>query len=368
MSVGQGSITFSNPPGAGGISVTGARNGLSVDGSGYIILGQAIGAVGDPAALIMDTEIDNAGFYLNFRGSGSLVLTDAAVVGDGSKLMIESADANLIEVDYNGTAGAVYFLATRGGFGGTSAIIMNGNATGTGILVLDPVTGDACVSLQADDNFVGGTSGVHEFIQVAPTLSLTTGGNNQVVAFQDVSTQSSTGGTNKFYSFWSNPSCESSNAGDTYIGFSFLPGFVTAGPTYIAWENTIGNIYMGTANTTGATRVSIRNGTTATAWLQLGAGQAAASSAPLKFGNGILQTTPELGAFEFAGNQIYFTLTAGTRSQILTGLSGAAAPATNIGVTIANYYGSSATNFLGTPVSWAAVVIAGTTYKLPLYT
>jgi len=44
------------------------------------------------------------------------------------------------------------------------------------------------------------------------------------------------------------------------------------------------------------------------------------------------------------------------------------APSTSVGAAIVNYYGSSATNFLGTPVAWMSKKIGATTYKIPLYT
>jgi hypothetical protein len=47
--------------------------------------------------------------------------------------------------------------------------------------------------------------------------------------------------------------------------------------------------------------------------------------------------------------------------------SGAAAPSTSVGVAIVNYYGSSATNFLGTPSAWLSIQAGGVTYRLPLY-
>jgi hypothetical protein len=46
----------------------------------------------------------------------------------------------------------------------------------------------------------------------------------------------------------------------------------------------------------------------------------------------------------------------------------AAAPSTTIGVAIVNFYGSSATNFLGTPNRWWSIIADdGNTYKIPLY-
>jgi hypothetical protein len=47
--------------------------------------------------------------------------------------------------------------------------------------------------------------------------------------------------------------------------------------------------------------------------------------------------------------------------------SGAAAPSTSVGVAIVNYYGSSATNFLGTPRAWLSIQAAGAPFLIPLY-
>jgi len=43
------------------------------------------------------------------------------------------------------------------------------------------------------------------------------------------------------------------------------------------------------------------------------------------------------------------------------------APGTSVGVAIVNFYGTSATNFLGTPVDWLLVKVNGTDRKIPLY-
>lgn len=107
---------------------------------------------------------------------------------------------------------------------------------------------------------------------------------------------------------------------------------------------------------------------TPTAVLHLKAGTATASSGPLKFTSGTNLTTAENGTMEFNGTNLFFTRTSATRESVLVGNSGATAPTTTIGVTIVNFYGSSATNFLGDPNSWASVNIGGTVYKIPLYT
>lgn len=105
-----------------------------------------------------------------------------------------------------------------------------------------------------------------------------------------------------------------------------------------------------------------------TGTLLFSAGTATAGSAPLKLTSGTNNTTAEPGAFEYNGTNLFFTRTGTTRENILVGNAAAAAPSTSAGVAIVNFYGTSATNFLGTPNSWASVVISGTTYKIPLYT
>jgi hypothetical protein len=80
-----------------------------------------------------------------------------------------------------------------------------------------------------------------------------------------------------------------------------------------------------------------------------------------------LLTVPEAGVTEFQSPNLFFTRVA-TRENFLIGNAGAAAPATSIGVAIVNFYGTSATNFLGTPNNWVAVTISGTVFKIPLYT
>lgn len=110
-------------------------------------------------------------------------------------------------------------------------------------------------------------------------------------------------------------------------------------------------------------------GTTApTAILHLKAGTATANTAPLKLTSGTNMTTAEVGSFEYNGTNLFFTRSGTNRENVLVGNDAASAPSTSVGVAIVNFYGTSATNFLGTPNSWVSVVISGTTYKIPLYT
>jgi hypothetical protein len=116
-------------------------------------------------------------------------------------------------------------------------------------------------------------------------------------------------------------------------------------------------------------RLGLQMNTTAlTAYLHIAAGTATASTAPIKLTSGTNMTTAETGAIEYNGANLFFTRTGTTRESVLVGNDGASAPATNTIGILVDYYGSSATRVLSTPNSWASVVIAGTTYKIPLYT
>jgi hypothetical protein len=72
MSNGQGNISFSEPPGSGGgggggIVVNGARNGLTVDSGGFIVLGEDAGAAGQPGRLLSNREEAMNGFAIEFN-------------------------------------------------------------------------------------------------------------------------------------------------------------------------------------------------------------------------------------------------------------------------------------------------------------
>lgn len=101
----------------------------------------------------------------------------------------------------------------------------------------------------------------------------------------------------------------------------------------------------------------------------LAAGTTTAGTSPIKFQSGTNMTTGEAGAMEYNGTNLFFTRSGTTREGVLIGNRGATAPSTSVGVGIVNYYGASATNFLGDPNTWFSVVgDNGTTYKIPAYT
>jgi hypothetical protein len=71
---------------------------------------------------------------------------------------------------------------------------------------------------------------------------------------------------------------------------------------------------------------------------------------------------------EYNGTNLLFVRTGTTRETVFTGNAGATAPSTTVQLLLlSNIYGV-AQALLATPNSWAAVVVNGTTYKIPLYT
>jgi len=68
------------------------------------------------------------------------------------------------------------------------------------------------------------------------------------------------------------------------------------------------NMYVFPASTWLMNQVSVKTGATPTAHLHIGAGTATANTAPLKLTAGTNLTTPENGAFEFDGINLYFTV------------------------------------------------------------
>ena len=103
-----------------------------------------------------------------------------------------------------------------------------------------------------------------------------------------------------------------------------------------------------------------------TAQAQIVAGTAAAGSAPLKFSTGVNLAAVEAGAMEYDGTNLFFTPVA-TRESIFMGTDAGVAPATHVVALTTTIFGAN-TALLGAPGHWAAVVVGGVTYKIPLYT
>jgi len=356
------------------LPVQGAVNGASLSGTN-VVLGQDVGAVGSPAALTSNREIPLAGKTLELTGSGLLSVGTPTATRFSPTNMLVTQTAQMQSIYVNGDILTQYtnhcgitseqrpINISSGEYGtlieDTSAVqLFNGFAGYSGMYStgycysLSPIT-------PAGAAYISGFSAI-------PIFEMAPGGGALPLMYGFFSAMNVQAGTltngydffskelnsvqrvpnvtpnvTNHYAFYAEPQTKATNNWGVYI----------AG----VQKNYFGGV------------VGIHN-TSPTALMHLGPGQAVAGSGQLKFDSSLLLTTPETGVMEYSSNQLYFTRSGSTREVVLTGLSGASAPATTAGTTIANFYGTSATNFLGTPNNWLSIVIGGTTYKIPLYT
>lgn len=110
-----------------------------------------------------------------------------------------------------------------------------------------------------------------------------------------------------------------------------------------------------------ATGTAIRNGTTATAYLHLGAGTATASTAPEKYTSGTNLTTPEAGAHEYDGTEYYFTNSTAVRGTVdVMRAQTSSAGTLTLAYTYTDYV------FTGTTSTWTLPAVVAS-YHHPFY-
>jgi hypothetical protein len=122
-------------------------------------------------------------------------------------------------------------------------------------------------------------------------------------------------------------------SGDTFGGFLFQGNYGTTANGTWKYGAAVTPKAYGDATTNGIPtylRLAVSNGTTlldtmyihpvgvkiGAAYLHLAAGTAGAGTAPLKLTSGTLNTTPEAGAIEFDGTNLYFVNAAGSRQTL----------------------------------------------------
>jgi hypothetical protein len=321
-------------------TVTGANNGLSMNGT-IVTLGEPSSGHGHPGELLYDTDIPLNDFILSFSGLGeirvgaSLGMIFSQIFPSRNVLFIVPAN------NVTGTGLPGQFLP---------------NFDVRGIYAYSDASSGFVIDYASDSTFE------------ASTGSVTFAGFYCGSAFNPSSLNTSTG---DFVAFYSNGSAiTTSGYTGNFRGFYHNIQASTLASKHIALETVTGDVYLNSAAGTGAVsgRAGFHNVTTPTAFLHIGSSGGGVGDAPLKLTAGTLTAIAETGAIEYDAVQLYFTPIGSTRLNVLCGNDLAAAPATTAGVVITNFYGTSATNFLGTPVSWASVEINSTMYKIPLYT
>jgi hypothetical protein len=306
--IGADTLKIPKPP------VITASEGLSMVGN-TVQLGAPSGVYG-PGLFTGNRMIALNGKELRFA-DGSLFLTRQITGPSASSnyLMINlhtsnSENSNYIVRAYGSSLRYEYYDYTRSEayLGISSNNISSGNPDvfygGGGIINLQGYYGQSAGT-------GGMVSGIYDGSQYAPT---------------------GTGGNVSYCSHRIQPSIAGSSTG-TVRGIYY--GLAGSGSipnnNNIAFENYNGNLLLNNQAGEAGGRTAIHRGigNAPTAWLHLGAGLATVNAAPLKFTTGTVLTTPEDGAVEYDGTDLYLT-TSSIRYKLSKTLTGQLS--TNFGV------------------------------------
>lgn len=316
-------------------NITSAANGLSIDAvTGKIVLGNDVG--GTAAQLLNNREIPMSSFNVGFRGRGrfgigtgnplsvSRFIIDLSGLESGNP--ITAFGNGVVDQNFSNSLIAKDYGTNPGGIENDLTLLTTGNSS-------------AAIRSQIELTKARGTIPVPLVVQNGDSLGTINGGGYD--------------GASMMLRAAINFNVDAVPA----VGSMPIAIIFRTGPSISLERMRIasnGNIGISTS--------------TPTAQLHIAAGTTTANTAPLKLTAGNNLTVAEDGAFEYDGTNLFFTRTAATRETAFVGSSGAAAPGTTAGIVITNFYGTSATNYLGDPNNWASVVIAGTAFKIPLYT
>ncbi len=261
--------------------VSTANNGLSLSTS-TVVLGQNVAQSGSPAALTSDREIP-----LNTR---NIVFTGTGRIGIGPSSPAKTLDirpaSGTVGVGI-GSASTQNYPSLNGGLPANLYVVHGSGNWGLNVTRAINDTGSANIVLYKTRNADASIR--------TPTIA---GDSIGTILFQaPIST-----GTND--AFGIRLKGVSGTPATTHVPMSFV----------IETTNTAGTLAERIRVSTEG-RVYIGGAVDATAILHLPAGTATASTAPLKLTAGTNLTTPENGAFEFDGTNLYFT-TGGVRKTV----------------------------------------------------
>jgi hypothetical protein len=339
MSIGQGNISYSAPPAkaTGGIAVTGARNGLSVDSAGYIVLGENVGAAGSPGKFLSAREEDMQGFYIIWQ-NGRMIISNDAVADNGAQLQIHNsaygaASSPMLQMTVDAVSGANFsgLLAINVTDGGDLGYeLISATVDGNQTFLLSPNGSAEFSDNVTGDNFAAIQNSI---------LSTPIAGNISTFGASAFLTMAS--GTGDYSDYISNSAIFDSGGSTLYTGFAWKPQLGRSGTgitrgiylapsisslagKFIGFENQTGDVYLCSALASpggGVGRVGVHGITAPTAWFHLGAGAAAASSAAMKFQSGTLQTVAEAGAVEYNGTNWFVTPGSAVRATMLASIA-----------------------------------------------
>lgn len=319
----------------------------------------------------------------NFQSIQAITYRLSNIVNGGGNSTIAGGNGTGAAINLQNSASESFTITTQLNTTGNPTIILNSRPNSTEDLFQLQKSGVAQITVDtngkatfAGSATVSGTFLASGLVQLNNNNSTIQGGGNGSTTF--LSANGSTGAGISRWLFAPNGASSSALAqSGTWNTFSISDNFVPTAGTAIFNGINLALTVNQTGGANGITRGLYINPTITAAsnfkaievvsgGVYLAPGSSTAGRAPLYFQSGTNLTTASAGAMEYDGTNLFFTRTGTTRESVFTGNT-ASAPSTSVGVAIANYYGSSATNFLGDPAAWASVVIGGTTYKIPLY-
>lgn len=399
--IGNGSIGVSQKRQSGSPFIAGsAHNGTSIDAAGKVVLGQDVGAVGNPGGLLNDREIPLLGKVINFKGNN--IQFDIEDVGGSVHIrntplnyfFINAPTGDLYGMgDLFGTRnGNLFQLQTTGGidqalFKNTARTVRMGiNCSGLGnspdynldllgnFGVSDNATPSNRYSTSAAvvslGNFVNNSDNkllLQKYGNSAGSNTLlfykTRGANPNTVAAVNSGDQL---GTISAYGVDSTPTTQRLAVRILYtagtVGAAFVGGEIFWQTTNNAGtlsnrmkltEN--GTLCVGTTAPNASSKVQFESTTQGFAQPRMTTAQKNAIAAPL-VGLSVFDTTlNEPCVFD------------GAWKEELISAGAVVAPALNVAVVPAQVYGAANGNYLGDPVAWADVKVGGVAFKLPLY-
>jgi hypothetical protein len=312
---GTGSVGITANTGIDPNAPGGASNGLSVDSvSGDAVLGQDVGALGDPAQLLNNRDVPLFGYLLTLLQSltganaTEILLLKASwnTAGIANAFRIDITDAapslgaKFARFVYNG---ADVFLFGVTGTMDIKDLVASGdnfyirqNSVLTGAL---DATGEGIVNVRGEYRPSSGVAGFTPMVDIKPRIR-PSGGTGDLVMLRFIPNINATGGTYVL-------------RGVLYDPIETL----LTGIRQIAYENVAGdNVFN---STSGSTMIGI-SVNAANARLLIAAGTTA--RAPLQLTSGPLRTTPIPGSIEFLADALYFTITTGAARLQLTTQSG----------------------------------------------
>lgn len=246
-----------------------ANNGVSLS-NGRVVLGQSAGDATNPALLLSDRVIpmDNHNIILN---NGSLVLTGSRGVGN-PQLQFEDPSRGI-------WSQGAYHISLKAG--NSFLNISSSQPEHGGVTISDQVTVDPTARLA--------------LLQTLPILDT---GSHHMQYIK--STFAPVLGVGTFNCLGLYPVINQTGQASGITRGIYLNPTVTAAVDFRSLEITSGKSIINGP-------VSVNTAAVPTAGLLLGAGSSAAGAAPLKLTAGTVLSTPENGAIEFDGSDLYLT-------------------------------------------------------------